>query len=36
MSPDLRHAVCFVEPLGGVGRSEASAASNISPEVVGP
>lgn len=28
MSPDLRHAVCFVEPLGGVRVDETIAALN--------
>ena len=28
MSPDLRHAVCFVEPLGGVHAREAVEALN--------
>ena len=30
MSPDLRHAVCFVEPLGGVHAQEAVEALNRS------
>lgn len=28
LSPDLRHAVCFVEPLGGDGADEVVAALN--------
>jgi ribosome-binding factor A len=28
MSPDLRHAVCFVEPLGGANAAEVTAALN--------
>jgi ribosome-binding factor A len=28
MSPDLKHAVCFVEPLGGVHSSEVVGALN--------
>jgi ribosome-binding factor A len=28
MSPDLRHALCFVEPLGGVAAAEVVAALN--------
>jgi ribosome-binding factor A len=28
MSPDLRHAVCFVEPLGGAGADEVVSALN--------
>lgn len=28
LSPDLRHAVCFVEPLGGDGATEVVAALN--------
>ena len=30
MSPDLKHAVCFVEPLGGVHAGEVVAALNRS------
>ncbi len=30
MSPDLKHAVCFVEPLGGVHAAEVTAALNRS------
>ena len=28
MSPDLRHALCFVEPLGGANAAEVTAALN--------
>jgi ribosome-binding factor A len=28
MSPDLKHAVCFVEPLGGARAAEVTAALN--------
>ena len=28
MSPDLKHAVCFVEPLGGAGAAEVTAGLN--------
>jgi ribosome-binding factor A len=28
MSPDLRHALCFVEPLGGVHAAEVTAGLN--------
>ena len=28
MSPDLKHAVCFVEPLGGAHAAEVTAALN--------
>ncbi|UTP39607.1 30S ribosome-binding factor RbfA [Phenylobacterium sp. LH3H17] len=28
MSPDLRHAVCFVEPLGGIDAEKVVAAMN--------
>ena len=28
MSPDLRHAVCFAEPLGGANAAEVTAALN--------
>jgi len=30
LSPDLRHAVCFVEPLGGVHAGDVVAALNRS------
>ncbi len=30
MSPDLKHAVCFVEPLGGAHAGEVTAALNRS------
>lgn len=30
LSPDLRHAICFVEPLGGVKADEVVAALNRS------
>ena len=30
MSPDLKHAVCFVEPLGGANAGEVTAALNRS------
>src|SRR5271169_1096698 len=30
MSPDLKHAICFVEPLGGTRAGEVTAALNRS------
>ena len=30
MSPDLKHALCFVEPLGGANAAEVTAALNRS------
>jgi ribosome-binding factor A len=34
MSPDLRHAVCFVEPLGGAHASEVVEALNRSARFI--